>query len=309
MQSDLAAKRRHLGMRQKEALNFYLFIAPWALGFLLFVAGPILASLAFSFTRYDIILSPKFVGLGNFRELFQDPLFFKSLYNTVYMVVLAVPLGIVTAFSLALLLNQKVRGMAAYRTAYYMPSIVPTVASSVLWLFLLQPQWGPINSVLELFGLDPPTWLASEIWSKPALIMVMVWGCGGTMIIYLAGLQDVPQSLYEAAEIDGAGGWAKFLHVTLPLMTPTIFFTLVMSIIGTFQVFSIVFVMTDGMGGPVNSTLMYLVYLYRNAFSFFRMGYASAMAWILFVIILALTLIQFKSAPLWVHYEVEPGGK
>ena len=309
MQSDRVAKRRLLTMRQKEALNFYLFIAPWALGFLTFVAGPILSSLAFSFTQYDIVQPPKFIGLGNFRELFQDPLFFKSFSNTVYMVVLAVPLGIVIAFSLALLLNQKVGGMAAYRTAYYMPSIVPTVASSVLWLFLLQPQWGPINSILEIFGIDSPTWLASEIWSKPALILVMTWGCGGTMIIYLAGLQDVPESLYEAAEIDGAGTWAKFFHITLPLMTPTIFFTLVMSIIGTFQVFSIVFVMTDGMGGPVNSTLMYMVYLYRNAFTFFRMGYASAMAWILFLIILALTLVQFRTAPLWVHYEVEPGGK
>ncbi|MHB0855933.1 MAG: carbohydrate ABC transporter permease [Anaerolineae bacterium] len=291
--------------RGRDTLSFYAFISPWALGFLVFTLLPIVASLALSFTNYDMILVPKFRGLANFQELFKDPLFYRSLYNTVYLVFFAVPLGMIVSFTIAMLLNQKVWGMAAYRTAYYMPSVIPIIASAALWMYLLQPQWGLVNGFLKSIGLPGPGWLASEVWSKPALIMLMVWGSGGTMIIYLAGLQDIPESLYEAAHIDGANGWGRFMHITVPLMTPTIFFTLVMSLIGTFQVFSVVFVLTDGMGGPVNSTLVYLVYLYRNAFAFFRMGYASAMAWVLFVIVLVLTLMQFKMASLWVYYEVE----
>jgi multiple sugar transport system permease protein len=294
-------------MRGQEAISFYLFITPWMVGFFVFILGPIIASMILSFTRYDIINAPRFVGLDNFIELAGDELFWRSLWNTLYIVIFAVPLGMLMSFTVALLLNQNVRGMAAYRTAYFMPSIVPAVASAALWIYLLQPQWGLINGVLDWIGIDGPGWLASEIWSKPAIIMLMVWGSGGTMIIYLAGLQDIPQVLYEAAEIDGAGWWGKFRNVTLPLMTPSIFFTLVMGIIGTFQVFAVIFVLTDGMGGPLNSTLVYLIYLYRNAFNFFRMGFASAMAWILFVIILFLTWVQFKMANRWVYYEVESG--
>jgi multiple sugar transport system permease protein len=303
--SESLARPWRESLQAKEALVFYLFIAPWALGFLVFTLGPIVASLVLSFMRYDMILTPKFVGLAHFRELFEDPLFYKSLSNTVYIVVLAVPLGLISAFAIAMLLNQKIRGLPLYRTLYYIPSIVPSVASAALWLYLLQPQWGLVNGFLRSLGLSGPGWLASEAWSKPAIILMMVWGSGGSMIIYLAALQDIPQSLYEACEIDGGNWWSKLWHVTLPLMTPTIFFTLVMSIIGTFQVFSAIFVLTDGMGGPVNSTLVYLIYLYRNAFAFFRMGYASAMAWILFVIILILTWIQFRTASFWVYYEVE----
>jgi multiple sugar transport system permease protein len=304
----LSGGKARRSVAQRKARAFYLFITPWAVGFLIFTAGPILASLGLSLTKYDIIMPPEFVALDNFRELFQDALFYKSLANTAYIVVLAVPLGMIIAFALALLLNQKVRGMAGYRTAFYLPSIVPAVGSAVLWRFLLQPQWGPINGALRLIGLQGPGWLSSETWSKPALILVMLWMSGGPMVIYLAGLQDIPQSLYEAAAIDGAGSWPKFIHITLPLMTPSIFFTLVMRTINIFQVFGIVYVMTDGMGGPLNSTLVYLVYLYRNGFSYFRMGYASAMAWILFLIILLLTFLQFRLARSWVHYEVEPGG-
>ena len=294
-------------VKGREALSFYLFILPWVLGFVIFTLGPILASFVLSFTQYDAILPPKFLGIAQFVELFHDPLFYRSLGNTLYIVIFAVPLGMIASFIVALLLNQKVRGMAAYRTAYYIPSIVPSVATAALWLYLLQPQWGLINGLLRSVGLPAPGWLASEAWSKPAIIMLMVWASGGTMIIYLAGLQDIPQSLYEASEIDGATGLDRFRYVTLPLMTPTIFFTLVMSIIGTFQVFSVIFVLTDGMGGPMNSTLVYLIYLYRNAFAFFRMGYASAMAWVLFVIILALTWVEFRTASLWVYYEAERG--
>jgi multiple sugar transport system permease protein len=301
-----SAAKRHWWktMRGQEAITFYLFILPWVFGFILFTAGPIIASLALSFMQYDMILAPQFIGLENYERLIADPLFFKSLGNTLYIVILAVPLGMAAAFGMALLLNQKVFGQAAYRTAYYIPSIVPAVATAALWLYVLQPQWGLLNGLIELFGVRGPGWMASEIWSKPAIIMVMVWGSGGTMIIYLAGLQDIPKEYYEAAEIDGANWLYKFTHVTLPLMTPTIFFTFVMGIIGTFQIFAVVFVLTDGMGGPVNSTLVYLIYIYRNAFAFFRMGYASSMAWVLFVIILALTLINFRFARYWVHYEV-----
>jgi multiple sugar transport system permease protein len=249
------------------------------------------------------VLPPVWVGIENFVELFNDPLFYLSMWNTLYIVIFAVPLGMIAAFLMALLLNQKVRGMAIYRTAYYIPSIVPAVASAALWLYVLQPQWGLMNSFLEMIGISGPGWMASEAWSKPSIIMLMVWGCGGTMIIYLAGLQEISKEFYEAAEIDGAGWFRKFMHITLPLMTPTIFFNLVMGIIGTFQVFSVVFVLTDGMGGPVNSTLVYLIYLYRNAFNYFRMGYSSAMAWVLFVIILALTLVAFRTARFWVFYE------
>ena len=292
-------------LRGREALSFYLFIAPWTLGFLLFILGPIVASLVLGFAQYDVILPAKWIGLANFRELLQDPLFWTSLGNTVYVVCLAVPLGMVIAFGIALLLNQKVSGMAAYRTGYFIPSIVPAVASAALWLYLLQPQWGLVNGLLDLVGIEGPAWLASTRWSKPSIIMLMVWASGGTMIIYLAGLQDIPESLYEAAAIDGATRLRKLWHVTLPLMSPTIFFTLVMGIIGTFQVFSVVFVLTDGMGGPLNSTLVYLVYVYRNAFVFFRMGYASAMSLILFLIILALTLLNFRFAGRWVHAEAD----
>jgi multiple sugar transport system permease protein len=290
-------------LRGKEAINFYLFISPWLIGFLIFTLFPIAAAFVLGFMNYDIVLPPVWVGLENFFELFNDPLFFTSMWNTLYIVIFAVPLGMIAAFMMALLLNQKVKGMAIYRTAYYIPSIVPAVASAALWLYVLQPQWGLMNSFLEVFGIQGPGWMASEIWSKPSIIMLMVWGCGGTMIIYLAGLQEISKEFYEAAEIDGAGWFRKFTHITLPLMTPTIFFNLVMGIIGTFQVFSVVFVLTDGMGGPVNSTLVYLIYLYRNAFNYFRMGYSSAMAWVLFVIILALTLVAFRTARFWVFYE------
>jgi len=289
----------------QEALSFYLFILPWLLGFVIFTLAPIVVSLGLSFTQYDMILNPKWVGIDNFVEMFQDPLFYKSMYNTLYIVVFAVPLGMIASFGIAMLLNMNVRGMPAYRTAFYIPSVVPAVASAALWLYMLQPQWGLVNGILGWMGIKGPGWLASELWSKPSIILMMVWGSGGTMIIYLAALQDISASLYEAAEIDGASWGGKFLHVTLPLMTPTIFFTLVMSIINTFQVFSAIFVLTDGMGGPVNSTLVYLIYLYRNAFTFFRMGFASGMAWVLFVIILLLTLIQFKTASYWVYYEID----
>ena len=293
--------RALLARARQRTLAFYLFIAPWLLGFVLFTAGPILASLALGLSDYDIVSSPHLVGLSNYTRLWADPLFHVSLFNTLYYVVFAVPLGLAVSLVLAVLLNQKVHGTAIYRTLFYIPSIVPAVANTLVWLWLLEPQWGLFNSLLGLIGLPGPLWLASEYWSKPALILMALWGSGATVIIFLAGLQGIPEHLYEAASIDGANSWKRFWHITLPLLTPTIFFNLVMGIIGSFQVFTQAYIMTNG--GPLDSTLFYMLYLFRQGFSFLQMGYASAMAWILFVIILVLTLIQFRAAPRWVHYE------
>jgi multiple sugar transport system permease protein len=293
------------GIRAREARAFWLFISPWLIGFVIFTVAPIIASIYLSFTRYDIVSPPEFVGLKNFTELFADPLFYKSMSNTLYFVILVVPLTMILSFALALLLNQKVKALPAFRTIYYIPSIVPFVASAVLWMWLLQPQFGLVNGILKTIGIRPPTWLASEVWAKPALVLMLLWGSGSTMLIYLAGLQGVPESLLEAAHIDGANAVQRFIHVTLPMMTPTIFFTLTMGIISTFQIFGIVYVMTAGMGGPQDSTLVYLLYMFRQAFVFFRMGYASAMALVLFLIVLVVTIAQFALAPIWVYYEVE----
>jgi len=296
-------KSKLSGLARKEAIAGYLFILPWILGFLMFTSIPLISSFVLSFTNYSVINPPKFAGLENYRTMFtSDRLFYKSLGNTLYIVVIGVPLNIVVGLSIALLLNTKVRGMQYYRTIFYLPSIVPIVASSILWLWILHPSVGLLNSALRLFGINGPQWLASPIWSKPALILMGLWSAGSSMIIYLAGLQGIPEQLYEAAEIDGATWWTKFFKVTLPLLSPTIFFNLVMGIIGAMQIFTQAYVMTQG--GPLDSTLVYVYYLFNNAFSYFKMGYACSLAWILFLIILVLTLIQLRLARHWVYYEV-----
>lgn len=288
-------------LNRQEHISFYFFISPWLIGFILFTGGPIIASLYFSLTNYTVVSSPTFVGIENYRNLFKDPLFWKSLYNTIYYASFFIPLGILIAFILAILLNQKVKGLAVYRTVYYLPSIVPAVANAILWIWLLNPQWGLINTGFRLIGIQGPGWLTSEQWSKPGIILMSLWGIGSWIIIYLAGLQGVPEQLYEAAEIDGASKVQSFFYITVPLMTPTIFFTLVTGLIGAFQVFTQAYIMTNG--GPVNSTLFYALYLFRNAFNYLKMGYASSMAWILFLIILMLTILQFSLAKRWVFYE------
>lgn len=289
-------------LSRQETRTFYAFIAPWAIGFLAFTAGPILASLYFSFTDYNVTTPPLFVGLGNYSTLFRhDPIFFTALGNTIYYVAFSVPIDIIVAFALALLLNLRVRFLPLFRTLFYVPSIVPLVASVILWIWLLQPQWGLIDAILRLVGLPGPLWLADPAWAKPALVLMSAWSVGGLMIIFLAGLQGIPEHLFEAAAIDGAGRWSKFRHVTIPMMTPTIFFTLIVTIIAQFQVFVQPFIMTNG--GPVDSTLMYALYLYQQAWNYLHMGIASAMAWILLVIVLALTLLQFRLANRWVYYE------
>jgi multiple sugar transport system permease protein len=257
--------------------------------------------------QYNVIKPPVFIGLENFRALFtEDPLFWKALYNTLFFTAFSVPLGLCFSIGLAMLLNQKLRVMSVYRTIFFLPTIVPIVASAVLWLWVLNPESGLINGLIRQFlGVDGPGWIANERWSKPSLILMSLWGVGGAMVIFLAGLAEVPQSLYEVADIDGAGRWAKFRHVTLPMLTPTILFNLVMGLIGAFQYFTQVYVMTGGKGGPVDSTMLYALYLYRNSFYYLRMGYASAMAWLLFMVILASTLAVLASSKKWVHYHGE----
>ncbi len=279
----------------------YMFALPWLLGFLIFTLGPLLVSIYLSFTSYDVLNPPKFIGLENYRTLFRDPLFWKSLYNTFYMVVIGVPVNIIVAFGIALLLNVELKGIALYRAIYYLPSITPVVASSILWLWILNADFGILNSTLAMFGIRGPNWLADPSWAKLAIIMMGAWQAGGNMLIYLAGLKGIPAQLYEAAEIDGAGTWYKFWRITIPMISPTLFFNLIMGIIGTFQIFTQAYIMTGG--GPLDSTLFYVYYLFNNAFSYFKMGYACSMAWILFLIILVLTAIQFKLASRWVYYE------
>jgi multiple sugar transport system permease protein len=282
----------------------YLFIAPWLVGFLVFTLGPFVASLFFSFTRYELLTPPEFRGFQNYNVLFrQDPRFWVSLANTAYYAFFSVPIRMILAFFVAILLNQKVQGMAIFRTLFYLPSVTAGVATAILWVWIFDANYGLLNVGLRAIGIEGPLWLGSRVWAKPALILMSLWSIGGTMVIYLAGLQGVPQQLYDAAAVDGAGWWRKTRHVTVPLMTPTIFFTLVMGIVGSFQVFASALVMTNG--GPADATLFYVLYLYRNAFQYFRMGYASALAWVLFIIILALTLIQLWLSNRWVYYEME----
>jgi len=298
-------KKWHLTLARREALWAYAFIFPWIAGFLIFTLGPMLASLYFSLTDYNIINPPIWVGLKNYhRALFVDPLFWHSLQRTLYFASLALPLGLLFGFFLAVLLNQDIPGVNLWRTIYFLPSVISGVAVALLWLRLFNPRMGIINPFLRSLGVaNPPGWLQDPAWAIPALVIISLWGVGGTMIIYLAGLQGIPTTLYEAAKIDGANNVQRFFHVTLPLMTPVIFYNLVIGLIGAFQYFTEVYVATSGAGGPVRSTLVYNLYLYQNAFKFFEMGYASAMAWILFVLVLLVTLLVFKSSPMWVFYE------
>ena len=278
-----------------------LFIMPWLITFLWFTLGPFIASIFLSFTNYRFIGTPTWVGFQNYANLFgDDPKFIRSIINTLYYTAVHVPGIMLLAFFVALLLNQKVKGQAIYRTAFYLPSVTAGVATAYLWILLLQPN-GLINQFLGIVGIDGPTWLTSSTWAMPALILMSFWGLGTTMIIYLAALQGIPQHLYEAASVDGAGVVRKMWHVTVPMMTPAIFLTAVLQIIGSWQVFTQALIVTNG--GPRDSTLFILLHLYRTGFEYFQMGYASAIAWVLFMIILVFTVIQFGVARRWVYYE------
>ncbi len=294
-------ERARTNLQRQENRAGLFFIGPWIFGFVVFIAGPMIFSLALSFCDYDVIHPPRFVGLQNFSFLLtNDPLFWKSLGNTIYMV-FAIPLTMAVSLAIALLLNMQIRGMRIYRTVFYLPAITPTIAAAVLWYALLNPD-GLLNVGLRMAGVDnPPSWLGDARWSKPAIVLMQVWAAGGGMILWLAGLQGIPKQLYEAASIDGAGKLRQLWSITLPMLTPYMFFVFVTGVIGVFQIFAQALVLTRG--GPADSTLFYVYYLFNNAFRYFKMGYASAMAWILFVIILAVTLLQWRLSKRWVHYE------
>lgn len=294
--------RRHWSVRWRRWRGVP-YVAPWCIGFLVFTLGPYLFSFYLSFNEWQLLGPMEFVGTKNYEELFHDPLFRKSLLNTMYYTAIHVPGLMILAFAAALLLNEQIRGRALFRTIFYLPSITPGVASVILWVWMLHPT-GIVNTFLGFLGVSEeaqPNWFASTDWAMPGLILMSFWGIGSMMVIYLAGLQGVPQHLYEAASIDGANWWQRLRHVTIPMMTPTIFFTMIVGIIGSFQVFASALVATQG--GPANATLFVLLYLYYEAFRYFHMGYASAIAWLLFVIIMAFTLLQFALARRWVHYE------
>lgn len=290
-------------MARREEREFYLFISLWIIGFIAFDAGPIIASFVISFTNWSMMSPPNWVGPVNFLRLLKDPLFATAMWNSLYFGVGSVSLGLIVSFLLALLLNQQVLGITVFRTIFYLPAVVSGIAVAILWLMILHKDFGLINSALEWFGIRGPGWLVEPQWAKPALILMSLWGAGGSMVIYLAGLQSVPQHLYEAAAIDGAGPWMKFWNVTVPMMSPVIFYNLIVGFIGSLQGFVLVLIMTNG--GPANATLMYGLYVYRVAFQFFEMGYASALAWILLLVIMLITVLQFVGAKYWVFYEGE----
>lgn len=300
-----ARRRWSLSIRGREAVDCYIFMLPAIIGLALFWIGPMLASFWLSFTEYDMLSDPKWVGAQNYRGLWHDDLFWKSLRVTVTYSVFSVPLVLATGLILAVLLNQKFPGVTVFRTVYYLPVVMSGVAISMLWKWIYNPDFGILNVFLDKIGIRGPGWLTDERWALPAMIFASVWTAGGSMLIFLAGLQDIPADLYEAAEIDGAGRWNRFWHITFPLISHVTFFNLVLGIIGALQVFTEAFVMTRG--GPNNATMLLSLYLYNNAFSYLKMGYASAIAWIMFMIVLALTLLVFRSARLWVHYDAAGG--
>lgn len=295
--------------RRRHSLMYgLLFAAPAILGFLIFIFGPMIASLMISLTDYTVFNKPSFIGFDNYVRMFsgEDPFFYKSLKATFLYVLLAVPMFMSFSFLLAMLLNARIKGLALFRTIFYLPSIVPVVASAMIWMWLYNPDLGLINNVLSSLGLPTSLWLFSETMVIPSIVLMGMWGTGGTMVIFLAGLKGIPEHYYEAAEIDGGSVWHKFIHITIPMMTPTIFFNAVMGLIGTFQVFTEAYILTDG--GPNNSSLFYVFLIWREAFRNSNMGYASALAWVLFVIIMIFTVIIFKSSK-WVYYEGEESSR
>jgi multiple sugar transport system permease protein len=287
----------------RKVLKGLAFISPWIIGFLGFTLYPLAASLYYSFTDYSLFGSPKWVGLQNYARLFADPKFFKSFGNTVVFSVAVVPASIVLAMGLAILLNNNLRGNSIYRTLVFMPSVVPAVASAVVWVWILSPQWGLLNGLLRLINLPGPPWLNSPDWAKPALLIVTLWMIGSDMVLYLAGLQEIPLDYYEAAELDGASSFQKVVYITVPLLTPIMFFHLINAFIWSFQYFSIPYIISvQGSGRPADSLLFYSLYLYQNAFRYLKMGYASAMAWLLFLLVMVCTVIILRTSKRWVNY-------
>jgi multiple sugar transport system permease protein len=288
------------GLRREETIAGYLFLIPNFLGFLIFSALPILAAFALSFTIWDLAEAPRFAGLENYRTLIQDTLVWKTLFNTFYYSFVAVPTGVFIAFWLAYLMNRQIRGMVFFRTIYFLPSITLSVAVAVVWRWLYHPDLGLFNYLLSAVGITGPNWLFSSTWAMPALIIMGNWqGIGYAMLIFLAGLQSVPQEYYEAATIDGANEWQRLRYITIPMLSPTTFFILVTSLIGAFQGFDQFYIMTRG--GPAFATTTLVLYIYNNAFGFFKMGYAAALAAVLFACILVMTIVQWRVARVWVY--------
>lgn len=278
------------------------FLSPWLIGFLAFTLIPVILSFYYSLCEYSLLQPPMFIGAENYRELARDNVFWQSLGNTLYFAAMIIPASLFLSLGLAMLLNVKIPGQSFFRTIIFMPSLVPIVASAMVWMWMLNGKYGMINHLLAKFGISGPSWLENPYWAMPALVMMSLWGVGYNVVVYLAGLQDVPRELYEAAEIDGAGIWGRLWHVTIPILSPVIFFNLIMSIIWVLQVLDIPYIMTPN-GGPARSTEFIAMYLYDNGFRFLRMGYASAIAWIMLLVILALTGIAFWSSKRWVHYQ------
>jgi len=310
METEITVSKRHirwptlrLSQRRREAIEGYFFIFPWAIGFLIFTAGPMIASLVLSFTEWGLIDQPRFTGLGNYIKMAKDPLFLHSLWVTVRYTIFSVPARLILALILALLMVRPLWGINTIRTIYYIPAVLGGVPVALLWMWVFRADYGILNYLLGVIGLKGPEWLSDPNWAPWALVLMSLWNLGMPTLIFIAGLQAISPALYEAAIVDGANWWHKLRYVTLPMLSPTILFLLVNGIIGSFQVFSVAYVLTGG--GPVRSTLFYLLYFYRTGFSYFRMGYASALVWVLLVIIMILTALIFKSSSLWVFYESE----
>ena len=285
----------------QRTITGYLFVGPFLLGVLFWVVYPAGMAAWLTFQKWNLITPATFIGLGNFQAMVKDSLFWLSLKVTSIYTIFSVPLGLILAFTMALLINTKVRGIALFRTIYYLPSIVPAVASAVLWAWIFNTDFGLLNGILNYVGISKIAWLQETRYALPALILMSLWGVGQAMIIFLAGLQGIDDIYYEAAKIDGAGRWAQMVHVTIPMMSSVIFFNLILGLINSFQVFTAGYLITNG--GPQNSTLFYVLYLYRNGFQFLKMGYASALSWVLFFIILILTVVVFKTVGKKVYYQ------
>ncbi len=297
---------RRLNPGSEERRAGWIAISPWVIGFLLFTAWPVISSLYFSFTKYDVVSPPEWIGLSNYRQLLtDDSRFIKSVTNTLVYAGLYVPLHVASALGVALLLHRARRFTGIFRTVFYLPSITPAVATAYLWIWMLNPNDGFVNEALRALHLPAPAWTVDPFWVKPTVVISQLWLLGGAMIIFLAGLKDIPVSLYEAAMLDGAGAWRRFKDITLPMLSGVTFFVTTVSTIAALQVFTQGYVMFDRNGGPENSALFIIMYLFKRAFEYFQMGYASAIAWMLFVIIFAITIVQFRLAKRWVYYDTD----
>lgn len=291
---------------RREAFAGYMFIAPWLVGFVVFMAGPIIASFFLSFTRWNIVGDPVWVGLQNYERIFQsDPFFRKAVRVTLTYALFYLPLEVFCGIGLAVVMNRKLRGIGIFRTLFYTPYVVPQVAAALVWVWMLSPRFGVVNLILGWFGFEGPRWLSDPSYVLPSIIIMSLWGVGGSAVIYLAGLQNIPEHLYEAAKIDGANQLQMFRRITLPMLSPTIFFQLVLGTIGVFQTFTPAFIATGENGGPLQSGMFYMLYVYNRSFRSMRMGYGSALSWIMAVFILLITLLYFRSSKYWVYYAAE----